>query len=297
MAQYGALEAGGTKMVLSILDEVGNMLERTSLPTETPDITMPAMIDFFRAHPVASLGIGCFGPIDLDEKSDTYGHITATPKLPWRFTPILSTFQEALNIPVKIDTDVNAAALAESKLGAAKGLGSCLYVTIGTGVGGGVVIGGKCVHGLIHPELGHQIIRSVPNDPMPDGCCPYHKGCLEGLASGTAIGKRWNEPSHQLPPDHPAWDMEANYLAQMCVNAMMTFSPEKIILGGGVMQQSFLFPLIRIKTLALLGNYLCHQEVDNQLEDYIVPPGLGIHSGVMGAYLLAREAAIEAGKA
>lgn len=294
MNHYGALEAGGTKMVLSLLDEQGNMLERRSIPTESPAVTMPAMIDFFRAHPVKALGIGCFGPIDLDESSSTYGHITATPKLPWRFSPMLTAFRDELHIPVKMDTDVNAAALAEAKLGAAKGLNSCLYVTIGTGVGGGVFVGGQCVHGLVHPELGHQFMRAEPNDPMPDGCCPYHKGCLEGLASGTAVGKRWGVPSHELPPDHPAWDLETSYLAQMCVNAIMTFSPEKIILGGGVMQQDFLFPMIRKKTLALLGGYLCHPVVDRNLEDYIVPPGLGVHSGVMGAFLLAKEAAEEA---
>ena len=287
---YGALEAGGTKMVLSVLDEAGNIQERVSLPTGTPEDTMPGMIAFFRAHPVKALGIGCFGPLDLNPQSPTYGSITATPKLAWRDYPIVPAFREALGIPIGLDTDVNGAALAEAKLGAAKGLDSCLYVTIGTGVGGGLIIGGKPVHGLTHPEMGHMLLAPEPDDPTPDGFCPYHKHCLEGLAAGPAMQKRWGIPAQDLPPEHPAWALEVSYIAQMCLNAIMAFSPEKIILGGGVMQQQFLFPLIREKTLELLGGYLCSPVVSRGLEDYIVPPGLGVNSGVMGAYLLAREA-------
>ncbi len=294
MQHFGALEAGGTKMVLSYLDEEGNMLERLSIPTRTPAETMPEMIAFFREHPVDALGIGCFGPLDLNPQSETYGYITATPKLAWRNYPILRAFQEALNIPVKMDTDVNGAAYAEAKLGAAKGLGSCFYVTVGTGIGGGVVIDGKPVHGLVHPEVGHQLMHQEESDPMPEGICPYHKGCLEGLACGPAIEKRWGVSAKELPHDHPAWDLESTYLAQMCVNAMMVFSPEKIVLGGGVMQQKFLLPIIRQKTLKLLGGYVCAKAVDEGLENYIVEPGLGVNSGVMGAYLLAREALEEA---
>lgn len=291
MKRYGALEAGGTKMVLSVLDEAGERLERVSLPTRTPEETMPEMIAFFRAHPVDALGVGCFGPLDLNPKSATYGHIMATPKLPWRNFPILQAFREALNIPVGLDTDVNAAAWAEAKLGAARGLESCLYVTVGTGVGGGLVIGGKMAHGLTHPELGHMLLSPEPDDPAPDGFCPYHRHCLEGLAAGPAIQQRWGSPAQELPPEHPAWNLEAAYLAQICLNAIMGFSPEKIILGGGVMQQTFLFPMIRAKTLELLGGYLQCAAVDGGLAEYIVPPGLGVNSGVMGAWLLAREAA------
>ena len=290
MTHYGALEAGGTKMVLSVLDETGAILERVSMPTGTPGDTMPGMIAFFREHPVRALGIGCFGPLDLDPFSPTYGHITATPKLPWRNYPIVPAFREALTIPIGVDTDVNAAALAEARLGAAKGLDSCLYVTVGTGVGGGLIIGGKPVHGLTHPELGHMLLAPVPGDPTPDGFCPYHKHCVEGLAAGPAIQKRWGVPAQELPPEHPAWALEADYLAQMCLNAIMAFSPEKIILGGGVMGQRFLLPMIRERTVALLGGYLSSSVVDRGLEDYIVAPGLGENSGVMGAYLLAREA-------
>lgn len=290
MRYFGALEAGGTKMVLSWLDEKGEMAERLSIPTETPEKTMPAMAAFFKEHPVDALGIGCFGPLDLNPKSATYGYITATPKLAWRNYPILPEFEKALGVPVLMDTDVNGAALAEAQLGAAKGLSSCLYVTVGTGIGGGVIVDGKPVHGLVHPEFGHQLMIPAAGDPTPEGFCPYHKHCLEGVACGPAIEKRWGISAKELPPEHPAWDVEATYLAQMCHNAIMTLSPEKIILGGGVMQQAFLLPLIRRKTVELLGGYVCSPVVDSGLENYIVAPGLGVNSGVMGAYLLARQA-------
>lgn len=288
--RLGALEAGGTKMVMSILDGEGAMLERVSIPTRTPEETMPEMIAFFQQHHIAALGIGCFGPLDLNPASPTYGYITATPKLAWRNYPLLPEFVRALQVPVRLDTDVNGAALAESRLGAAKGLDSCLYVTIGTGIGGGVIIGGKCVHGLVHPELGHQLLSPQANDPAPEGFCPYHKHCLEGLAAGPAINKRWGAPAQDLPDDHPAWDLEAEYLAQMCHNAIMAFSPEKIILGGGVMHKEFLFPMIREKTIRMLGGYVSSPVVESGMTDYIVSPGLGDNSGVMGAWLLACEA-------
>ena len=287
---FGALEAGGTKMVLGCLDDSGTILDRVSIPTRTPEETMPAMIQYFQSHKICSLGIGCFGPLDLTPSSPTFGYITMTPKLPWRMYPILTAFQDALQIPILIDTDVNAAALAESQIGAAKGLDSCLYVTIGTGVGGGLVIHNQPVHGLVHPELGHQLLCPVPDDPTPDGFCPYHKHCLEGLASGPAIQKRWGISARELPQDHYAWTLEAEYLAQMCHNAIMSFSPEKIILGGGVMQQDFLFPLVRTKTVSLLGGYINHTQISEGLQNYIVKPGLGIHSGLLGAWLLAKKA-------
>ncbi|MBQ8653572.1 MAG: ROK family protein [Clostridia bacterium] len=293
--RLGALEAGGTKMVMSILDQQGVMLERVSIPTRTPQETMPEMIAFFRDQQIGSLGVGCFGPLDLNPASPAYGCITATPKLDWRNYPLLDEFRRALNVPVLLDTDVNGAALAESRLGAAQGLGSCVYVTIGTGIGGGLIIGGECVHGLMHPEMGHQLLTPHPEDPSPEGFCPYHRRCLEGLASGPAIMKRWGIPAQELPEDHPAWQLEAYYLAQMCHNAMMTFSPEKIILGGGVMHKEFLFPMIREKTLELLGGYISSPAVDAGLADYIVSPGLGDNSGVMGAWLLARRAYEEGG--
>ena len=287
---FGTLEAGGTKMVLSIGNEENELLEQMTIPTESPEKTIPAMAAWFRDRHVDALGIGTFGPVDLNPASPTYGWITKTPKPGWQDTPLLPPLQDALGVPAKIDTDVNAAALAEWQLGAAKGLNSCLYVTVGTGIGAGVVAEGKLVHGLLHPELGHMLLRQEPKDPAPAGFCPYHKGCLEGLASGPAMEKRWGTKAQYLPPDHEAWDLEAAYLAQMCMNAVCVFSPEKIILGGGVMQQKHLFPLIRQKTKALLNGYIHVGEITEHIDDYIVEPGLGTKSGATGALLLAREA-------
>ena len=193
-------------------------------------------------------------------------------------------------VPVGLDTDVNAAALAEACLGAAKGKENCLYVTVGTGIGGGVIIHGKPVHGLMHPEIGHISVVPEPDDPMPRGVCPYHPHCLEGLASGPAIEKRWGKPGAELPPDHPAWELESAYLAQLCASAVLSFSPEVIILGGGVMQQKFLLPMIRTKVLQLLNGYIAHPAIVSEMESYIVEPGLGTKSGITGAFLLAREA-------
>ncbi len=292
---YGTLEAGGTKMVLSVGNENNEILEQETIPTEAPGKTIPAMIAWFAAREISALGIGTFGPVDLNPASPTYGFITQTPKPGWRNIPMLPPFRDALNIPVNIDTDVNAAALAEWQLGAAKGLNSCLYVTIGTGIGAGLVIEGHLVHGLMHPELGHMLLREESKDPAPDGFCPYHHGCLEGLASGPALEKRWGTKAPDLPPDHPAWDLEAAYLAQMCVNAVCAFSPERIILGGGVMQQKHLFPLIRRKVQTLLNGYIHSDAVLNRIDTYITAPGLGTQSGALGALLLAKTACTASG--
>lgn len=288
--RFGTLEAGGTKMVLSIGNEDNELLEQETIPTESPEKTIPAMIDWFRGRKIAALGIGSFGPVDLNPDSPTYGWITKTPKPGWCDKPLLPPMQEALGVPALIDTDVNAAALAEWKLGAAKGLNSCIYVTIGTGVGAGIVSEGKLVHGLMHPELGHMLLRQESKDPSPAGFCPYHQGCLEGLASGPAMEKRWGTKAQNLPPEHEAWDLEAAYIAQMCMNAVCAFSPEKIILGGGVMQQKHLFPMIRRKTADLLNGYIQTVEITEHIDSYIVEPGLGTRSGAVGALLLARQA-------
>ena len=286
----GALEAGGTKMVCSIGTPAGEVVEQASFPTASPEETMPQILGFFEGAQVDAVGIGCFGPLDLNPASPTYGSITSTPKLQWRDYPILSVMRDRLGVPAAIDTDVNAAALAEATLGAAKGLSSCLYVTIGTGVGGGLMIGGKLVHGLVHPEFGHMLLRVEADDPLPRGVCPYHDGCLEGLAAGPSLEKRWGKKGYELAPDHPAWDLEARYLAQMCVNAILSFSPEKIVLGGGVMQQKHLFAPIHARVKELLGGYVQHPMILQHIEDYIVEPGLGTRSGVTGALLLARDA-------
>lgn len=290
MKKIGALEAGGTKMVLAVYDEAGQELERLTLPTETPDKTMPPMQAFFRDHGIDALGVGSFGPLALGKADPNYGAITTTPKLAWRDYPLLQRLTEGLDIPSAIDTDVNAAALAEAEAGAAKGCRSAVYVTIGTGIGAGICIDGKPVHGMLHPEAGHMLLRPHPDDPLPRGVCPYHDGCLEGLAAGPALGARTNGNAKDLPDDHPLFALEAHYLAQMCVNLILTVSPEKIILGGGVMQRAGLFPMIRRETQRLLGGYVQTEQVLTGIDDYIVPPALFPVSGLYGSYLLGRQA-------
>ena len=287
----GALEAGGTKMVCSIGSPQGSVLQRASFPTASPEVTVPQIVDFISKFNVDALGIGSFGPLDLNPDSPGYGSITLSPKLGWQGYPLLRELEDRLGVPAAIDTDVNAAALAEYQMGAGKGLSSLLYVTVGTGIGGGLIIGGEPVHGLVHPELGHMLLAPQEGDPMPDGVCPFHRHCLEGLASGPAIEKRWGLSAKLMTQDHPAWELEAAYLAQMCANAIVTVSPEIIVLGGGVMQQAHLFPRIRERTLELLGGYVASEKITPEgIASYIVPPALGVNSGVTGALLLGARA-------
>ncbi len=286
---FGAIEAGGTKMVLSIGNENHELLERISIPSEKPDIVIPQMINWFASRSITSLGIGTFGPVDLDPASETYGWITSTPKLAWQNCPLMPLMQKKLGIPVSIDTDVNAAVLAEYRLGAAKGKHSCLYVTVGTGIGGGLIVEDRLVHGMMHPEVGHILLQPSVDDPSGGGYCPYHKGCAEGLASGPAMEKRWGCKANELPADHIAWSIEADYLAQICMNAICTFSPEMIILCGGVMHQDHLFPMIRSRVRELLNNYIRVPQINETIDEYIVSPGLGDNSGALGALLLAMD--------
>lgn len=288
--RLGALEAGGTKMVCAIGDEHGNVIERASFPTRNPAETMPDIIGFFKDKGIEALGVSSFGPLNLDKNDPGFGDITTTPKLDWRNYPLRRALMEALNVPVGIDTDVNGAALAEVRLGAGKGLDSLVYYTIGTGVGGGAVVDGKLLHGLVHPEMGHMLLRPSEKDPAPHGFCPYHDGCLEGMANGPAIEKRWGVSAKELPEDHPAWDLEAEYLAQMCANTTLMLSPKRIVLGGGVMHQTHLFPKIRRRTLELLNGYVAHRAVLEDIESFIVPPALGDNAGAAGSLLLALDA-------
>ena len=290
MRKIGALEAGGTKMVLAVYDETGLELDRKTIPTELPQETMPVMVDYFRQHQVDALGVGSFGPLDLNPASPTYGYITTTPKLPWRYTPLLPQLLDGRDIPAGIDTDVNAAILAEMELGAARGCQNAVYVTIGTGIGGGVYVNGTPVHGLLHPEIGHVLIKSHPDDPIPEGVCPYHKYCLEGLAAGPAIGARVGGDARTLPDDHPAFAIEAYYLAQMCVNLILTVSPERIVLGGGVMQRSCLLPMVREETVRLLNDYIQVPAITEHIDQTIVAPELFPVSGLVGSYLLGKKA-------
>jgi fructokinase len=279
---YGAIEAGGTKFVCAVGKEAGEILERVTIPTTTPEETMPQVIDFFRQYELKAIGIGSFGPVDLNINSPTYGSITTTPKLAWQNYPLFKVIQNAFSVPVGFQTDVNAAALGELHFGAARGLDSCLYLTVGTGIGGGAIANGKVVQGLSHPEMGHIYIRRHPNDPY-GGKCPYHRDCLEGLAAGPTIEERWGKKAQELKYQKEVWEMEAYYLAQALVQYILILSPQKIILGGGVMKQSQLFPIIRQYVKDLLNGYV---ELPD-LESYIVPPGLGDNSGITGALVLA----------
>lgn len=281
----GALEAGGTKMVCAIGDENGNIYKKINISTETPNITVPQLISFFQNEGIEALGIGCFGPINPDKNSKTYGYITSTPKLAWRNYNIVKAFYDALNIPIGFDTDVNAAALGEEAYGALKGCNVGLYLTIGTGIGIGVCINGNPLHGLMHPEAGHISIRRLVNDDYK-GICPYHFDCFEGLASGPAIEGRWGKKAYELKNVSEVWEMEAHYIAQALANYILCYSPKRIILGGGVMHQKQLFPIIRTKVREYLNGYINAQLIIVDNNDYIVPPALGEDSGIRGAIRL-----------
>lgn len=284
--RLGALETGGTKMVCAVGDETGRIYERTTIPTDAPQTTMPQLIAYFREKGVEALGVGCFGPIELDRTSPRYGYITSTPKEAWRNCPVVSVFAEALQCPIGFDTDVNSAVLGEVTFGQACGKRCVVYLTVGTGVGAGVYIEGKLLHGMLHPEAGHVMIRRKENDRYA-GRCPYHKNCLEGLASGPAIGERWGAKAELLANREEVWELEADYIAQALAGYILTLSPQMIILGGGVMHQEQLFPLIRRKVAQMLNGYIQTRELED-MEHYIVPAALRGDQGIMGCLELAR---------
>jgi fructokinase len=290
----GGIEAGGTKFVCAIGSGPDDLRDEIRFPTTSPGETIPRALDYFKNHPdrarLKAIGIASFGPVDPKPGSLRFGFITSTPKPGWRDTDLAGAVGKALDLPVGFDTDVNGAALAEARWGAGRGLDALLYVTIGTGVGGGMAIGGRALHGLVHPEMGHaRLPRNRDRDAFK-GICPFHGDCLEGIASGTALEARWGKPAEQLPPDHAAWDLEADYLAMACNNWICTLSPERIVLGGGVMQNGALFPMIRVKTLDLLAGYVQHPAILDGIDRMIVPPALGSRSGVLGAIVLAQQA-------
>lgn len=292
---YGGIEAGGTKFVCAIGSGPDDLREEVRFPTTTPEETLDRVIDFFTAQqerePLAAIGIGAFGPVDLDSASPTYGYITTTPKPGWMNTNLAGAIQRALAIPVGFDTDVNVAAMGEAAWGAAQGLKTSLYLTVGTGIGGGGLCNGQPMHGLIHPEMGHiRIPHDFEADPFP-GACPYHGDCLEGLASGRAIEERWGQRAETLPPDHPAWVLEARYLALALANFICTLSPERIVIGGGVAEQPQLLPLVRAQVQEILGGYVQSRAILEEIESFIVTPGLGKRAGVLGAIALARQVA------
>ena len=282
--RIGALEAGGTKMVCAVGDETGAVFARTQIPTTTPEETIGAMIGWFREQKIEALGIGCFGPIDLRRGSKTYGYITTTPKPGWAWCDMAGAFQRALDVPVGFDTDVNASVLGEVTYGQAKGMETVLYITVGTGIGLGIYINGKLHHGILHPEGGHVLLTLHPEDTWKC-CCPYHPNCLEGLACGPAIEERWGKSAKELADEPKVWEMEACYIAQALMDYICVLSPEMIILGGGVMKQRQLFPLIRGEVARLMNDYLAAEQL-HHLEDYIVPESLGGDQGILGCLRL-----------
>lgn len=281
MPRYGGIEAGGTNFRCAVGNDPEDV-EIAEFSTTTPAETIARSVEFLRTRgPIQAIGIASFGPIDPNPESPTYGYITSTPKLPWRNFDFAGAVRHALMLPVAFDTDVNAAALAESRWGAAQGVRNFVYVTVGTGLGGGAIIDGRLLHGRLHAEMGHiHIPHDRAHDPFR-GNCPYHGDCLEGLAAGPAIEERWGNAGHLLPDGHAAWDLEADYLALGIANWTCTLSPERIVLGGGVAQREELFPKIRARVARLLNGYIEPPD--------IVPPKLGTRAGVLGAIELARQ--------
>jgi fructokinase len=297
MPTYGAIEAGGTKFNCLVGSGPHDIRAEVRIPTTTPAETLVKVIQFYRdesrAAPLAAIGIGSFGPLDLSPESPTYGYITSTVKPGWAMTNFVGAMQSALGVPVALDTDVNAAAYGEYLWGSAAGLDQFIYMTIGTGIGAGGMTGGHLMHGLLHPESGHmRLPHDIAADPFP-GVCTFHGDCFEGLASGPAMQARWRTPAEELPVGSPAWALEAQYIALAVCNLIYTLSPERAILGGGVMQQAGLFDLIRRDVLAILNGYIQSDEILHHVERYIVEPGLGIRAGVLGALALASTVAPE----
>ncbi len=301
MQLFGAIEAGGTKFICAIGDSKGQIHDRIRIPTNEPQETMEKVIDFLKKihqkTPLAAIGISSFGPIDLNPKSPAYGYITTAPKPGWANFNIVGSIKDKLELPIGFDTDVNGAAIGEVRWGNGRGYDSVIYWTVGTGIGAGGVLAGKMIHGLIHPEMGHTFI---PHDKELDpfkGVCPYHGDCLEGLATGPALMERWGVKSAMdLPQDHPAWDLEATYLGYAMANCIATVSPQKIIIGGGVMKKAGLLSKIQQQTRKLLNGYIKHELILENIENYIVSPGLEENSGVCGAIALAEQAIMKSRK-
>lgn len=296
MSLFGAIEAGGTKFLCAVGSGPDDLQEPVRFPTTTPEETLGKCLEFFRAQPkLEAIGVGCFGPIELRRGARKYGHVTATPKVGWSNADIVGPLQRALDLPVGFDTDVNGAILGEARWGAARELDTAVYMTIGTGIGGGALVGGQLVHGLVHPEMGHLLVPREPDDAEFAGDCPFHGGrCWEGLASGPAIERRWGQRAETLPADHPAWDLEARYIASGLASLVLVLSPERLILGGGVMQVEALFPLVRKYLMRSLAGYVQADLVIKAIDQYVVAPGLGTRSGILGALALAQQAHADA---
>ncbi len=291
MYRIGGIEAGGTKFVCVVANQAHEILAETVVPTTTPAETFGAALRFFREQGgVQALGIASFGPLVLDPEAPGYGTIGRTPKAGWTGADLLGTFQAGLGVPTVLDTDVNGAGLAEARLGAGQGLDVMAYLTVGTGVGGGLIIDGRPVHGLTHPEMGHVRVHRHPLDGDFAGVCPFHGDCLEGMAAGPSVMKRLGHPLSEAAPDHPIWTILGDYIGQFCTTLTLVASPRRIVLGGGVMGNTALFPLVRSACAKGLANYVPHPKLAATATDYIVPPGLGDRAGAIGALLLAEGA-------
>ncbi|HET7121416.1 MAG TPA: ROK family protein [Solirubrobacterales bacterium] len=288
--RYGGIEAGGTTWTCAVTDGAGSVEEVESFPTTSPGETLDRAASFFQGtERLESVGIGCFGPIDLRIGSAIWGRITTTPKPGWADVDVVGALAEKLDVPFAFDTDVNASAVGEATWGAAVGLKTFCYVTVGTGIGAGLVANGEVLHGLLHPELGHvRVPHDFERDPFA-GSCPFHGDCLEGLASGEALRARWGRPAEELQDEHQVWDLEADYLALALTNLVCTISPELIIIGGGVANSPTLLPLIREKLGALSGGYVGAEQFGCSVEEFVVLPALGPLAGVLGAAELGRR--------
>jgi len=294
MTLVGGIEAGGTKFVCAVGSGPDDIRDEIRFPTSTPKENLRTAIDFFakyhRTTPLAAIGIASFGPVDPDPASAMFVYVTTTPKPYWAHTDFVGPIREAFGLPVGFDSDVNGAALGEHRWGAAQGLDTFVYLTIGTGLGGGGMVNGKLIHGLMHSEMGHMVVpHDRKEDPYP-GWCTYHGDCWEGMACGPAIEDRWKARAETLPPDHPAWDLEAHYLALGLRTLVCVVSPQRIIMGGGVMQQMHLFPKVRAETQRLLNGYIQKPQILEDIDEYIVLPALGGRAGVAGALALAHDA-------
>jgi fructokinase len=295
MKLYGGVEAGGTKFVCAVATSPDKPPVATLVvPTTTPTETLGKVIAFFKQHDLKALGIASFGPLDLRRDSKTYGQITATPKPGWKNTALTELFERTFGVPVGFDTDVNASALAEVCYGAAQGLNNVGYFTVGTGIGGGLIMNGQTVHGLVHPEMGHVPVPRHPNDSYR-GSCVFHGDCLEGMASGPAIEARWKRPARGLPREHEAWEFEAYYLARAVCMMVYAVSPQRIVMGGGVMKNRQLYPMIQRQVPEMLHGYVQSPSIIRYIQKFIAEPGLGDQSGVVGALELARRAATDYG--
>ncbi|MCR4741119.1 MAG: ROK family protein [Lachnospiraceae bacterium] len=291
--RIGAVEAGGTKIICAVVNEKGEILERGRIDTLTPDETMPEIIRFFRGKEIEALGVACFGPIDLNRESETYGYILKTTKLEWIDHDFLTPLKKEFGIPVGFDTDVNGSVLGEVTFGSSRGMKDVVYITIGTGVGMGVYTGGVLLHGAAHPEAGHIRLTRHPKDDYA-GCCKYHGSCIEGLASGSAMRGRWKKRGEELSDNDEAWELEAFYLAQTVCDLTYTYAPQRIIMGGGIMHKDGLISMVKKETLRQNDGYSVLISADT-IDDYLVLPSLKDDQGILGAAVLGLEALKEMG--